>query len=158
MIDLSLLKEQPFLSDLTDGELALIATVTKKEAFKPGQTIFKTSDPGEALYIIRSGEVKVCMAATDGELFTLTILREGDIFGAMSFIDAKPRSATIITISDVETYVLDRSDAEKIANDNPRILYKLMRNIIRTVHDVVYAMNARHIEMINYMWGRKRFT
>ena len=158
MIDLNLLKEQPFLSDLTDGELALIATVTKKETFKHGQTIFKTSDPGEALYIIRSGEVKACMAATDGELFTLTILREGDIFGAMSFIDAKPRSATIIAISDVDTYVIDRSDAEKIANDNPRILYKLMRNIIRTVHDVVHAMNARHIEMINYMWGRKRFT
>jgi CRP/FNR family cyclic AMP-dependent transcriptional regulator len=158
MIDISLLKEQPFLSDLTDGELALIATVTQKEAFTAGQTIFKTSDPGEALFIIRSGEVKVCMAATDGELFTLTILREGDIFGAMSFIDAKPRSATIIAISDVDTYVIHRPDAEKIANDNPRILYKLMRNIIRTVHDVVYAMNSRHIEMINYMWGRKRFT
>ena len=98
------------------------------------------------------------MAATDGELFTLTILKDGDIFGAMSFIDEKPRSATVIAISDVETYVIERPDAEKIAGDNPRILYKLMRNIIRTVHDVVYAMNARHIEMINYMWGRKRFT
>jgi CRP-like cAMP-binding protein len=158
MIDLSLLKEQPFLNDLTDGELALIATITQKKAFKLGQTIFKTSDYGESLYIIRSGEVKVCMAATDGELFTLTILKDGDIFGAMSFIDEKPRSATVITISDVETYVIERPDAEKIASDNPRILYKLMRNIIRTVHEVVYAMNSRHIEMINYMWGRKRFT
>ena len=158
MIDLSLLQEQPFLSDLTDGELALIATITKKEAFQSGQTIFKTADPGESLYIIRSGEVKVCMAATDGELFTLTILREKDIFGAMSFIDGKPRSATVIAVSDVDTFVIHRPDAEKIANDNPRILYKLMRNIIRTVHGVVYAMNSRHIEMINYMWGRKRFT
>ena len=158
MIDISLLHEQPFLSDLTDGELALIATVTKNEAFQSGQTIFTTSDPGESLYMIRSGEVKVCMAATDGELFTLTILREKDIFGAMSFIDAKPRSATVIAISDVDTLVIHRPDAEKIANDNPRILYKLMRNIIRTIHGVVHAMNSRHIEMINYMWGRKRFT
>ena len=157
MIDIKLLREQRFFADLTDDELGIIASFTDKKDFKLGETAFKTSEEGQSLYLIRSGEVKVCLEAPDGEIFTLTILKDGDIFGQMSFIDAAPRSATVIAISDVETFIIERSDFEKIIDDNPRIVHKVMRNIVHHAHSIVRGMNSRHIEMMNYMWGRKRF-
>jgi CRP-like cAMP-binding protein len=158
MIELQTLREQRFFDDLTDDELAIIGSITRKKAFALGETVFNASQEGRSLYLIRSGEVKVCMAAPDGELFTLSILKSGEIFGAMSFIDAMPRSATVMAISDVETLVLEGPDFEKIIDANPHIAQPLLRRIVHNGHAIVRAMNSRYIEMITYMWGRKRFT
>jgi CRP-like cAMP-binding protein len=153
-----MLREQQFFADLTDDELGVIAKITNRKDFKLGDTVFGESENGQSVYIIKRGEVKACKVAPDGELFTLTIMKDGDIFGEMSFLDGRPRSATIIAMSDLETYVIERSDFETIVDENPRIIYKIMRNIVFTIHSIVRGMNARYIEMINYMWGRKRFT
>jgi CRP-like cAMP-binding protein len=157
MIDIRLLKEQPFFADLTDDELGIISSITRKKDFKLGETVFNASEDGQSLYLIRSGEVKVCLEAPDGEIFTLTILKDGDIFGQMGFVDAAPRSATVIAISDVETFSIERPDFEDIVDDNPRIVHKVMRNVVHHTHSIVRGMNSRYIEMMNYMWGRKRF-
>ncbi|HLC19207.1 MAG TPA: cyclic nucleotide-binding domain-containing protein [Thermodesulfobacteriota bacterium] len=158
MIDAKLLRDMTFFTDFNDKELSVVARVMSRKDFKVGETIFKESEDGQSIYIIKSGEVKACKVAPDGELFTLTIMKDGDIFGEMSFLDGRPRSATIIAISNVETYLIERKDFESIVDEHPRIIYKLMRNIVFTIHSIVRGMNARYIEMINYMWGRKRFT
>jgi CRP-like cAMP-binding protein len=156
MMDPKLLRDVPFFSDLNDGELEKISNIIRKKNFKVGETIFKESEDGQSLYIIRKGEVKACKTAPDGELFTLTIMKDGDIFGEMSFLDGRPRSATIVAVSDIETYVMEKSDFEGLVDGNPRIIYKLLKNIVFTIHSIVRGMNSRYIEMINYMWGRRR--
>lgn len=156
MVDPKLLRETPFFHDLTDKEVETIATVVKKKDFKLGETIFKESEDGHSIYVIRRGEVKACKTAPDGELFTLTIMKDGDIFGEMSFLDGRPRSATIVAVSDLETYMIEKADFETLVDGNPRIIYKLLKNIVFTIHSIVRGMNSRYLEMINYMWGRKR--
>lgn len=156
MIDPKTLREINFFADLTDGELKTVAEIITKKDFKTGDTVFKDSEEGKSLYIIKSGEVKACKTAPDGELFTLTMMKDGDIFGEMSFLDGRPRSATIIAISDLETYVLGKAEFDTLIDDHPRIIYKLMRNIVFTIHAIVRGMNTRYVEMMNYMFGRKR--
>ena len=156
MIDQKLMREMQFFYDFTDSEIATISKIVKKKDFKTGDTVFKESENGESMYVIKKGEVKACKTAPDGELFTLTIMKDGDIFGEMSFLDGRPRSASIVAISDLETYVLEKSDFETLVEANPRMTYKLMRNIVFTIHSIVRGMNSRYIEMINYMYGRKR--
>ncbi|GMR04554.1 MAG: hypothetical protein BMS9Abin23_0452 [Thermodesulfobacteriota bacterium] len=158
MVDPKLLRDQQFFVDLNDEELAVIAGITEKKTFKTGETIFKDSEDGQRLYIIKSGEVKACKTAPDGELFTLTILKDGDIFGEMSFLDGRPHSSAIIAISDLKVFVIRRADFENVVDENPRLIYKIMRNIVFNIHSIVRGMNTRYMEMINYMWGRKRFT
>ena len=156
MVDPKLLREISFFSDLSDNELTTVSGVTRKQNFKLGETIFKESEDGASLYIIKKGEVKACKIAPDGELFTLTIMKDGDIFGEMSFLDGRPRSATVVAVSDLETYVIEKNDFETLVDGNPRIIYKLLKNIVFTIHSIVRGMNSRYIEMVNYMWGRKR--
>jgi len=156
MVDPKLLRDILFFSDLSDGELDVVSRIVNKKNFKLGDTVFKESEDGASLYIIRKGEVKACKTSPDGELFTLTIMKDGEIFGEMSFLDGRPRSATIVAVSDLEAYIIEKSDFETLVDGNPRIIYKLLKNIVFTIHSIVRGMNARYVEMINYMWGRRR--
>ena len=158
MVDPKLLREERFFADLTDIELEVIAKIAGQKTFQLGETIFKESEEGNSLYVIRSGEVKASVTAPNGESFTLTMLKDGDIFGALGFIDGRPRSATIIAVSDVDTIVMQRADFDSIVDGHPRLIYKIMGKIVFHAHAVVRGMNARYLEMMNYMWGRKRFT
>ena len=156
MVDPKILREMSFFHDLTDKEVETVSKVVKKKDFKLGDTIFRESEDGSSIYVIRKGEVKACKTAPDGELFTLTIMKDGEIFGEMSFLDGRPRSATVVAVSDLETYMIEKADFETLVDGNPRIIYKLLKNIVFTIHSIVRGMNSRYIEMINYMWGRRR--
>ncbi len=156
MIEPKALRDYLFFSDLSDDELAVVAKIIQRKDFKLGDTVFKDSEDGASLYIIKKGEVKACKTAPDGELFTLTLMKDGDIFGEMSFLDGRPRSATIVAISDLETYVLEKKDFDTLVESNPKMVFKLLKNIIFIIHSIVRGMNARYVEMVNYMWGRRR--
>jgi len=156
MVEPAVLRDMTFFADLTDEELSVLSTVIRRQDFKLGETVFKDSEDGQSIYVLKKGEVKACKTAPGGELFTLTIMKDGDIFGEMSFLDGRPRSATIVAVSDIETYVMDKADFETLVDTHPRIIYKILKNIVFTIHSIVRGMNARYVEMVNYMWGRKR--
>jgi CRP-like cAMP-binding protein len=152
------LREERFFADLTDAEIEVIAKIANRKNFQLGETIFKESEVGQSFYVIRNGEVKACVTAPNGESFTLAMLKDGDVFGGMSFVDGRPRSATIIAVSEVETFVMKKSDFESIVDGNPRLVHKILGKIVYEAHLIVRSMNTRYMDMINYMWGRKRFT
>ncbi|HLE08375.1 MAG TPA: cyclic nucleotide-binding domain-containing protein [Thermodesulfobacteriota bacterium] len=156
MIDPKTLTGIPFFADLNDRELEEVAKILKKKTYKPGDVIFTETRDGESLYILRKGEVKACKTAPDGQLFTLTVMKDGDIFGEMSFLDGRPRSATVVAITDIEIFLMERKDFEGLVEKEPWVVYKLMRNIVYTIHAIVRGMNTRYMDMLNYMWGRKR--
>ena len=156
MVDPKMLGNIPFFTEFSDKEREVVAKMLVKKEYKRGETVFSESEDGESLYVLKKGEVKACKVSPDGELFTLTLMKEGEIFGEMSFLDGRPRSATVVAVSDIEVLVLERKDFEKIVEAHPWVVYKLMRNVVFTVHSIVRGMNTRYMEMINYMWGRKR--
>ncbi|MBI5598171.1 MAG: cyclic nucleotide-binding domain-containing protein [Deltaproteobacteria bacterium] len=156
MVDSKMLRTISFFADLNDRELEVAANILNKKEYKPGEAVFTEMQDGESLYILKKGEVKACKTAPDGELFTLTVMKDGDIFGEMSFLDGRPRSATVVAISDIEVFVMERKDFEGLVEKEPWVVYKLLKNIVYTVHAIVRGMNTRYMDMLNYMWGRKR--
>ncbi|MBI5756582.1 MAG: cyclic nucleotide-binding domain-containing protein [Nitrospirae bacterium] len=156
MVEPKSLREIYFFSDLNDNELGVISKVLKEKDFKTGATVFKEGEDGQSLYIIKRGEVKACKSTPEGDLLTLMLHKDGEIFGEMSFLDGRPRSATIVAITDTKTYVLEQGDFETLVDNHPRLIYKLLKNIVFHIHSIVRGMNSRYLEMINYMWGRKR--
>lgn len=156
MIDPKLLSDIHFFAELNDEDLSIVAKVLKEKDFKTGTTVFKEGEDGQSLYIIKKGEVKACKATPEGDLLTLTLHKDGDIFGEMSFLDGRPRSATIVAIAETKVYVLEKGDFENLVDNHPRLIYKMLKNIVFNIHSIVRGMNTRYLEMINYMWGRKR--
>ena len=156
MIDPKSLRDIHFFLDLNDEELNVVSKVLREKDFKLGTTVFKEGEDGQSLYIIKRGEVKACKATPEGDLLTLTLHKDGDIFGEMSFLDSRPRSATIVAIADTKVYVLEKTDFETLVDNHPRLIYKMLKSVVFNIHSIVRGMNARYLEMINYMWGRKR--
>src|SRR5437764_11528479 len=77
---------------------------------KAGETLFQAGDPGESLFIVRSGSIELFIKDTAGQKIVLTVAEEGDLFGELSLLDSGPRTATAIALTDVELLVLDRDD------------------------------------------------
>ena len=77
MVDPKILGNIPFFTELNDKEREVVANMLGKKEYKRGETIFSESEDGESLYILKKGEVKACKVSPDGELFTLTLMKEG---------------------------------------------------------------------------------
>ncbi len=150
------MKKVKLFNGLTDDELEILSGILRKKHYGKGKKIFKEGETGETLHVISEGEVKVCKVGPTGDLQTLTLIKDGDICGEMSFLDGRPHTATLIAIIDTEVYQMERKDFEGLIEKSPFLVYKVMRNIVFNVHAIIGGMNAKYMEMINYMWGRRR--
>lgn len=108
--DVSLLSGIEFFELLKDEDRHELANVVDAIQLNAGDTLFHTGDPGESLFVVRSGSIELYIKDTAGQKIVLTIAEEGNLFGELSLLDSGPRTATAIALSDSELLVLDRDD------------------------------------------------
>lgn len=77
---------------------------------QPGEVLFRAGEPGESLFIVRSGSIELYIKDTAGQKIVLTVAEEGALFGELSLLDSGPRTATAVALLDAELLVLDRED------------------------------------------------
>jgi CRP-like cAMP-binding protein len=106
--DLELLRGCALFESLRDADLALVAGKVARVAFQRNEPIFMKQDPGDSLYIIRHGRVKISLLNSDGKDLIINIYGPGEVFGEMSLFDGLPRSATATAINKVEALRLGR--------------------------------------------------
>jgi CRP-like cAMP-binding protein len=120
------LKKVPLFANTSDEELATIVEKMAGVEFSRDDVIIQEGDPGNYLYIIKEGRVRVVTnIEPDNEEIVLSYLNEGDYFGEMSLITGEPRSATVIAETDVELYQLSKSDFDAMLIKNPSISLSL---------------------------------
>ena len=119
-----------------------------KKNFEKGELIIKEGTSGSAAYIINSGKVEV-FRTIEGEKVALASLGENQIFGEMSMIDDRPRSASVEAVTDVEVTVIERERFNELFYSNPEGLrvflkdfFERLRNIDQTVIDMTVGMTA----------------
>jgi CRP/FNR family cyclic AMP-dependent transcriptional regulator len=125
------LKRVPLFSDLSEAELARFADVTREREYPKNSVILFEDDPGDALYIVSSGQVKVVLIGEDGREVILSVLGDGDFFGEMALIDDEPRSAHVIAMRDSQLLVLRRDDFQAQLVAQPKIGLKLLRVLVQ---------------------------
>jgi CRP-like cAMP-binding protein len=93
--------EEPVLDALT--------AALRIRRFRKGETIFHQGDPGDALFIVATGSVKVVLPSDEGaEPAIVAVLGAGEFFGELAILDGAPHSATIVALEPTETLVLHR--------------------------------------------------
>ena len=95
----SFLEEVPLLSTLTLYERSKIADALDTQKFPPGATIIREGDPGEAFFILESGEADV-YKSDSGDDTVVKRYRKGDYFGELALLDDKPRAASVVAARD----------------------------------------------------------
>ena len=88
--------------------------------FKKGDILIKEGDESKDMYFLRSGLLKAYKQIPDSEeTATLKLIKANEIFGEMSFIDDKPRSASVVALADSEVSRLDYSYFRKLLDEQP---------------------------------------
>ena len=124
------LRRVPLFNDLGDADLARFAEVAREREYPKNSVILFEDDPGDALYIVSTGQVKVVLIGEDGREVILSVLSDGDFFGEMALIDDEPRSAHVIAMQDSQLLVLRRDDFQAQLEAHPKIALKLLRVLV----------------------------
>ncbi len=103
--------------------------------FEEEETIFYKDDPGDRLYLIEEGIVKIINFSEDGRELVLAIMHKDDIFGEMSVIDQKPRSACAITVTKTKLCELDGKVFMNFLKGNPEILVNIIKVLSERLRD-----------------------
>ena len=112
---LSILKHTRIFADLDDQTLVYLAHVSHIRNVSKGQAIFYQGDPGDGLYVIASGGVKVVLpSAETGDQAILATLGRGDFFGELALLDGGAHSASVITLEPTEALVLACPDFQRL--------------------------------------------
>lgn len=108
--DVSLLTGIDMFELLHEDDRRALADVVDYINLKPAETLFQAGEPGESLFVVRSGSIELFIKDNVGQKIVLTIAEEGDLFGELSLLDSGPRTATAVALTDVELLMLDRDD------------------------------------------------
>ena len=130
-VDFSNLTASPLFKGLSKEELSSLEGIFTARRIKDGKTIFIENMPGESLYLIKQGTVKISRMLAEGDEQVLIILGPEDVFGEMAVLDGGKRSATARIVEEVILYGLTREDYEILATKNPSLGLKFTLNIVR---------------------------
>ena len=138
-------KQVSFFADLPEEEIKALSSATKRRTFRASEVIFHRDDPGQVLYMIKEGKVKICIISPDGQEVSLAVLGKGEYFGEFALLDGLPRSTDAVALEKVECYTLQRSDFQNAILKNPKIailvleaLSKRLRNTNNMVEDLIF--------------------
>ncbi|MCK4621218.1 MAG: cyclic nucleotide-binding domain-containing protein [Desulfuromonadales bacterium] len=130
-VNLDSLPDSPLFSDMNSGELKSLESYFTFRRISEGKTIFIENMPGESLYLIKQGTVRISRMLAEGDEQVLIVLGADDVFGEMAVLDGGKRSATARIAEDVILYGLTRDDYESLAQQDPKLGLKLTLNIVR---------------------------
>lgn len=127
---LQILKGVELFRDLSTEQLQQISNISQKRMYTKGEAICKQGDPGDAMYIISSGQVEVNVRDKDGHANSVLYLGAGQLVGEMALVDDGTRSASVLGVED-ETivYSIPNEKFTALCVADTAIGYIMMRNI-----------------------------
>lgn len=121
----------PLLKGLAPDQIARFAELARERTYPRGTVIVFEDDPGDSMFIVRTGRVKVVRVGEDGREVILGLLGPGEYFGELSLIDGQPRSAHVIAMEDAQLIVLRREDFRRRVEESPAVAWALLGELSR---------------------------
>ncbi|MCH7485322.1 MAG: cyclic nucleotide-binding domain-containing protein, partial [Chloroflexi bacterium] len=115
-----LLKRVPFLAALSGEDLRWLAKRVQRRKYSRGDMIFVKDDPGESMFIVEDGSVRIYVPGTQGADLTLAMMAPGEFFGDLSLLDGRPRSASAEASRKTTLLTLEREDLTELVESRPK--------------------------------------
>jgi CRP-like cAMP-binding protein len=136
---LDLLRSSELFAELPESELAKIARLLKETKFSENDLIFSQGDPGDGLYIVLQGRVRIASSDSFGRERVLAFYGPGEFFGDMAVLTGGPRSASASASTDVRLLQLRKDDFDQLVATNVGV----MRAMMRVMMERQAALNTR---------------
>jgi CRP/FNR family cyclic AMP-dependent transcriptional regulator len=142
------LRAVPLFQGLPDTELQAFAPLLRERRFPRGSVILQQGDPGDALFVIADGQVKVILIGEDGREVILSVLGPSAFFGEMSLLDNEPRSAHVVAMEDSTLLQLRREDFQARLRASADVGIGLLRELsrrLRRADDTIGSLALRDV-------------
>lgn len=145
------LRSARLTAGLSDEQVNKLAAITYCRRLEDNEKLFEEGQIDNTLCVITSGKLAVVREVGGGADITLHILQAGDMAGEMGFIVGKPHSASLRAIGRPTVCTFTRDDFEALIDQDPWLVYTVMKNIVQVGHNILHRMNAQFVEMSNYI-------
>ena len=129
---------------MSGESLAAIARTLRARRFRRGEVLFHEGDPGDALFVVASGAVKVVVPSDEGEEAILATLRRGDFLGELALLDGAPRSASAVALEATEALALPRDQFLALVAREPAIRDALLASLSRELRRLTTHVAELH--------------
>jgi len=130
---------------LGEADVASLAAHLRRRRYARGEVVFLRDDPGDSLFIVKSGVIRIVLTSPEGKEITLAVRGPGDFFGELALLDGEPRSADAVAQEPAELLLLEREDFLALVDDRPsvavallKVLSKRLRQASQTVEDAAF--------------------
>ena len=130
-VDLSKFADSQLFKGIGGKELKLLSSIFTQSQVAEGKTLFIENMPGEALYIVVQGSVKISQMLAEVKEQELMTLGAGDVFGELAVIDDGNRTVTAQITEDALLYSLNRDNFNTLMCDEPQLALQLTLNIVK---------------------------
>ena len=125
------LRRAPLFAGLNDDEAASLTEQLREVSVRKGEILFRGGEPGDRLFVILDGKVKVGIASADGRENLLAVLGPGEMFGELSLFDPGPRTATATALTNAKLTSLGRDRLEAWLTGQPHLASALLQALAR---------------------------
>lgn len=149
-----ILKKVCYFKHLDDKDIEKIAKIAKIIEYPPKVLVFNKNEIGNNFFIVKSGKVKI-YTSIGRKTKTIAIINKNDFFGEMSLLGGRTRSASAMTITESELYVISRKNFEKHLLKNPEFSIKLMHTLVQRL---IKANREIEAMLFHNILGRLAYT
>ncbi len=141
------LRRSALFARVDHRSLAMCAASLRVRRFRRGETIFHQADPGDTLFIVESGSVKIVLPSPEGEEDAIiATLGRGDFFGELALLDGAARSATAVAVEPTETLALRREAFETLIDSEPGLRRALFAGLAAELRRL-----TGHVEELHFL-------
>ena len=127
----AILRQIPLFRDLPPERLEKLASLLQEKSYEENRALFHAKEPGSALFILKSGRVKVTLTDRHGKEVILRVLHPGEFFGEMALLDGHPRSATVTAIERSRVFILEQASFLQLIRQDPQWSLKMLATLSR---------------------------
>src|SRR3954451_9133462 len=140
---LEILRRHPIFSDLEPAAFDQLCRYARLSSLKRGAAIFSKGDPGNSLYAVISGSVKMSTSSAEGRNAILNLIGPGEVFGEIALLDGLERTTDAIANSDCELFIIDRREFIPFLHSQPALAMKFIQLLCARLR-----RTSEHVEQI----------
>jgi CRP/FNR family transcriptional regulator, cyclic AMP receptor protein len=145
------LRSSPLGAEMTPSENGVLAEFVSLRSLADGEVLLPEGACDSLLHVVVRGRIHVVKDGAHGRTLLYT-LEPGDLVGELSFMDDAPRYAALLASGPTEVLCLERKDVETLVDREPRVVYKVMRAIMRAAHRVQRKLSLQMRDLEHYIY------
>lgn len=131
-----MLQNVPLFQNAPEHLIQALGELSVRHTYPKNTMLFMEGDESNQLFIIERGKVKVFVTSADGKQVILNFMGPGEYFGELALIDGKPRSASVVTVSDTSVVTVARKKFQQFLSEHPEHTLEMMTQLVFRIRDL----------------------